>query len=79
MIIEHYRESALAGDRESAKLLLAALQPKVAGDGSDAPTKHRVGVEANLALLFGNGGPDDLPVELQRQLIDHYRAQRAAA
>jgi hypothetical protein len=79
MIIEHYRESALAGDRESAKLLLAAIQPKAAGDGNDAPTEHRVGVEANLALLFGNGGPDDLPVELQRQLVDHYRVPRAAA
>jgi len=73
-LVETYGSLALIGDREAAKVVLAAAERKAQAEGTDAPQRH-VGIVATLQEVLGGGSPDDLPATLQAQLIDFYRSQ----
>jgi hypothetical protein len=72
-VIDRFSALAMSGDKAAADLIIKALDRKAKADGSDAP--QIVGVAATLQMVLGGGSPDDLPMDLQRKIIEHYRAQ----
>ncbi len=75
-LVETYGALALSGDREAAKVVLAAAERKAAAEGTDAPQRH-VGVVATLQEVLGGWSPDDIPAHLQAQIVAHLESQEA--
>lgn len=75
-LLDVYGALAMTGDIGAAKIVLAAVDKHDVSGGGASDSRVPDQGEPLVAQLFGGGSPDDLPLDLQRQIVEFFRGHR---